>query len=159
MALFSPVYCRASASRRARARLELRPTPRDVARLSSQVRFTSLVRYSERQSHCSLNAGYAARTFSLLTVVERSRAVTARTLPCFLSSQPSELKFDTTPKARASSVRRRRRGALPAGNRYRLCQTPADVVPRESCRRSSGRRPFSRPATDDREFNVTSRAS
>ena len=26
-----------------------------------------------------------------------------------------------------------------AGNRYRLSQTPADVVPRESCRRSSGR--------------------
>ena len=81
----------------------------------------------------------AAGTFSLLTLLNLFELVNARPLPCFLSRQPSDLRFDTTPRTSASSVRRRRRGAHPAGNRYRLCLTPADVVPRESCRRSSGR--------------------
>ena len=53
------------------------------------------------------------------------------------SAVRTEVRHDTEDEGQ--SVQRRRRGALSAGNRYRLCQTPADVVPRESCRRSSGR--------------------
>ena len=49
------------------------------------------------------------------------------------------------PKTKISSVRRRRRGTLLAEDRYRLCQTPADDVPRESCP-ESGRVTVSRPA-------------
>jgi len=148
------------ASRRSTPRLpapggELRTTPGDVhARLGA-----SSIHYSHStqrvQSHCSLKAAWS---FSLLTIVERIRARYCSNAAVFCRVSRRQ-KFATTPRTRASSDRRRRGRTVSAGNRYRQCQTSADVVTRESRCRSSGRRPSSQPATGVRGFNVASGAS
>ena len=94
----------------------------------------------------------------LLTVVEHIRARYCSNAAVF-GRVSRRQKFTPTPRTRASSVRRRPDRAVSAGNRYRLCQTSADVVIRESRSRSSGRRPSSQPTTNVRGFNVASGAS
>ena len=55
-----------------------------------------------------------------------------------MSSQPSSEAHDDT-EDESQSCTTTPSWCASAGNRYRLCLTPTDAVPRESCRRSSGR--------------------